>query len=59
LFASFNEAPLATATIAQVHEATMPDGRHVVVKVQRPGLEATIAKNVAALAYLAALGESL
>ena len=59
LFASFNEAPLATATIAQVHEATMPDGRHVVVKVQRPDLEATIAKDVAALAYLAALGESL
>ena len=59
LFASFNEAPLATATIAQVHEATMPDGRHVVVKVQRPGLEATIAEDVAALAYLAALGESL
>jgi ubiquinone biosynthesis protein len=59
LFASFTEAPLATATIAQVHEATMPDGRHVVVKVQRPDLEATIAKDVAALAYLAALGESL
>jgi ubiquinone biosynthesis protein len=59
LFASFNEAPLATATIAQVHEATMPTGRHVVVKVQRPGLEATIAEDVAALAYLAALGESL
>jgi ubiquinone biosynthesis protein len=59
LFASFKEAPLATATIAQVHEATMLDGRHVVVKVQRPGLEATIAKDVAALAYLAAVGESL
>jgi ubiquinone biosynthesis protein len=59
LFASFHEAPLATATIAQVHEATLPDGRHVVVKVQRPGLEATIAKDIAALAYVAALGESL
>ena len=59
LFASFHEAPLATATIAQVHEATLPDGRHVVVKVQRPGLEATIANDIAALAYLAALGESL
>ncbi len=59
LFATFKEEPLATATIAQVHEATMPDGRHVVVKVERPNLEATIAKDVAALAYLAALGESL
>jgi ubiquinone biosynthesis protein len=59
LFASFHETPLATATIAQVHEATMPDGRRVVVKVQRPDLEATIATDVAALAYLAALGERL
>jgi ubiquinone biosynthesis protein len=59
LFASFDEAPLATATIAQVHEARMPNGRRVVVKVQRPGLEAAIAKDFAALAYLAALGESL
>ncbi len=58
LFGSFNEAPLATATIAQVHEARMKDGRHVVVKVQRPGLQATIAEDVAAMTYLAALGES-
>ena len=58
-FASFNEVPLATATIAQVHEARMPNGRHVVVKVQRPGLEALIARDVAAMAYLAALAESL
>ena len=37
LFATFSEMPLAAATIAQVHEATMQDGRHVAVKVQRPG----------------------
>jgi ubiquinone biosynthesis protein len=59
LFASFSEAPLAAATIAQVHEATMHDGRHVAVKVQRPGLEAMIATDVAALAYLVRLGETL
>jgi ubiquinone biosynthesis protein len=59
LFASFSETPLAAATIAQVHEATMLDGRHVAVKVQRPGLEAMIATDIAALNYLAALGESL
>ncbi|MCK9294503.1 MAG: AarF/UbiB family protein [Desulfobulbaceae bacterium] len=59
VFASFSETPLAAATIAQVHEATMPDGRHVAVKVQRPGLEAMIATDIAALTYLAALGESL
>jgi len=59
LFASFSETPLAAATIAQVHEATMHNGRHVAVKVQRPGLEAMIATDIGALAYLVALGESL
>jgi ubiquinone biosynthesis protein len=59
LFASFEETPLAAATIAQVHEATMPDGRHVAVKVQRPDLEEMISTDIAALTYLAALGESL
>jgi ubiquinone biosynthesis protein len=59
LFASFSETPLAAATIAQVHEATMPDGRHVAVKVQRPGLEVMIATDIAALTYLVALGENL
>ncbi len=59
VFASFSEAPLAAATIAQVHEATMHNGRHVVVKVQRPGLEAMIATDIAALTYLVALGEGL
>ena len=59
VFASFSETPLAAATIAQVHEATMPDGRHVAVKVQRPDLEAMIATDIAALTYLVALGESL
>lgn len=59
LFSSFSDAPLAAATIAQVHEATMRDGRHVAVKVQRPGLKAMIATDIAALTYLVALGESL
>jgi ubiquinone biosynthesis protein len=59
LFASFGEIPLAAATIAQVHDATMPDGRRVAVKVQRPGLEEMISTDIAALTYLAALAESL
>jgi len=59
LFASFGETPLAAATIAQVHEATLHDGRHVAVKVQRPDLEAMIATDIAALTYLVALGEKL
>ena len=59
LFSSFGETPLGAATIAQVHEATMHDGRHVAVKVQRPGLKAKIATDIAALTYLVALGERL
>lgn len=59
LFSSFSETPLAAATIAQVHEATMMDGRHVVVKVQRPGLEKMIDTDIAALNYLLVLVENL
>lgn len=59
VFASFEETPIAAATIAQVHEATLQDGRHVAVKVQRPGLEKMIATDIAAVNYLVALGEGL
>src|SRR5450830_967559 len=59
LFASFSETPLAAATIAQVHEATLQDGRHVAVKVQRPCLKAIIATDISALNSLVALGEGL
>ena len=59
IFSTFNEVPLGAATIAQVHEATLHDGRHVAVKVQRPGLQALIATDIAALNYLVALGERL
>jgi ubiquinone biosynthesis protein len=59
LFSSFNETPLAAATIAQVHEATTHKGRHVAVKVQRPGLKAIISTDIAALTSLVALGEKL
>ena len=38
LFGSFDREPLAAASIGQVHRATLPDGRRVVVKVQRPGV---------------------
>ena len=59
LFSAFSETPLAAATIAQVHEATLHDGRHVAVKVQRPGLKRMISKDIAALTYLVKLGEGL
>ncbi len=38
LFEGFEQEPLAAASIAQVHRGTLPDGRRVVVKVQRPGV---------------------
>jgi ubiquinone biosynthesis protein len=59
LFPAFCEAPLAAATIAQVHEATMQDGRHVAVKVRRPGLKRIISKDIAALTSLVALMEGI
>jgi ubiquinone biosynthesis protein len=59
LFATFAEIPLGSATIAQVHQATMLDGRHVAVKVQRPGLKIKIATDMAALNYLVTMGEKL
>lgn len=46
LFSSFEVEPLASASVAQVHEATMFDGRDVVVKVIRPGISKTIRKDV-------------
>jgi ubiquinone biosynthesis protein len=42
LFASFDCEPLATASMAQVHRAIMPDGAEVAVKVQRPGVRQRI-----------------
>ncbi|MBT8493694.1 MAG: hypothetical protein KJO07_11595 [Deltaproteobacteria bacterium] len=38
-FDSFSPVPIASASVAQVHEAILQDGRRVAVKVQRPGLE--------------------
>ena len=42
LFASFEEEPLAAASTAQVHRATLHDGTAVVVKIQRPNIDVTI-----------------
>jgi ubiquinone biosynthesis protein len=57
LFASFDDAPLAAASIAQVHRATLEDGSPVVVKVRRPGLESVIANDLDILGAFAGLLE--
>jgi len=53
-FAEFAEKPLATASLGQVHRATMLDGRVVVVKVQRPGIREIIAEDMEVLEEIAA-----
>lgn len=58
LFASFDVDPLATASLGQVHRATLHDGRKVVVKVQRPNLAEVIAADIEAMEELAALAET-
>ncbi len=56
-FASFTREPLAAASIAQVHAATLHDGRDVIVKVLRPGVSEKIRQDLAVLFEFAALAE--
>src|SRR6202000_1197541 len=46
LFASFDEEPFASASIAQVHYATLHSGEEVVVKIQRPGIRRRVAADL-------------
>ncbi|WP_153557348.1 ABC1 kinase family protein [Roseimaritima sediminicola] len=55
--AVLEDQPLATASIGQVHAATLADGRQVVIKVQRDGVEHTILQDLDVLAGLAQLAE--
>src|SRR4051812_17055257 len=59
VFADFEREPVASASIAQVHLATLKDGREVAVKVLRPAVELEVAKDVALLETAAALVERL
>lgn len=47
LFATFDEKPLGSASIAQVHKATLHNGTVVAVKVRRPGIVETVARDFA------------
>jgi ubiquinone biosynthesis protein len=53
LFIAFDEAPVAAASVAQVHFAETTDGRPVAVKVLRPGVEAAFARDLKLFAWLA------
>jgi len=52
LFAEFEATPLASASLAQVHAARLPDGRRVAVKVQHRGLRRMAAAEISAVAQL-------
>ena len=57
VFASFEDTALASASIAQVHAATLLDGREVVVKVVRPDIRPRIQRDLALARRLAVLAE--
>ena len=56
-FAGINRDALASASIAQVHEARLPTGEEVVIKVLRPDIEAIIRQDIALLKWTARLIE--
>ena len=59
VFASFVREPVASASVAQVHFAVLPDGREVAVKILRPGIQPVIEHDIALLQVAASLLETL
>jgi len=59
VFAEFDPEPVASASVAQVHFARLPDGREVAVKILRPMIEEVIVKDLALLEVAAGLVETL
>ncbi|MBN7299543.1 ABC1 kinase family protein, partial [Mycobacteroides abscessus] len=55
IFATFDEHPFASASIAQVHHATLKSGERVVVKIQRPKIRTRLAADVRIIGRLARL----
>jgi len=59
LFTEFDPTPLASASVAQVHPARLPDGTAVVVKVTRPGIERVIRQDIELLYLMARVVQRL
>ena len=57
VFLKFDEVPLASASVAQVHSATLKDGRDFIIKVIRPEIEKLIRKDLDLLQLLAEKAE--
>jgi len=57
LFAEFSPDPMASASVAQVHAATLTNGQKVVVKVLRPGIEKVIRQDLGLMYLMAGLLE--
>ncbi|HEY9814355.1 MAG TPA: AarF/ABC1/UbiB kinase family protein [Candidatus Obscuribacterales bacterium] len=55
VFAEFNYQAIAAGSIGQTHRAKLKNGRDVAVKVQRPGIENLVARDVAIIQYIAKL----
>ncbi|MEV6493351.1 AarF/UbiB family protein, partial [Actinoplanes sp. NPDC051633] len=53
VFATIDREPMASASVAQVHAARLPDGTEVVVKVQRPGIAAVVERDLDIMLRLA------
>ena len=59
VFEHFDDTPLASASVAQVHPATLLDGGQVVVKVLRPGVEQRVERDLKVMGFGARLLEAL
>lgn len=58
-FSSFEEEPVAAASIAQVHEARLDSGEKVAVKIRRPGIEEQVRKDLDIIEFLAGRAENI
>ena len=57
VFATIDPEPVASASISQVHRATLPDGREVALKVRRPGIDKIVQADLDILKNLSQLAE--